>query len=192
MMKLKSKERIGGKLHRTYEPAKTPYQRLLDSGQLSAAAEKRLRAQYESLNVVELRSEVERLRKNCSIWLNAKWTRVSDRPVAGARLAWTAASGERSGCGAVLPLHNRNAGQKRPGTRLESKASALKPHHPDMASQSQNQKPPSSVLEGSGCRISNGTSPVASALDIRSGATPADSFSLRKEQTPARFGYFFK
>jgi len=61
-MKLKSKERIGGKLHRTYEAAKTPYQRLLDSGQLSAAAEKRLRTQYESLNVVELRREVERLR----------------------------------------------------------------------------------------------------------------------------------
>jgi len=60
-MKLKSKERIGGKLHRSYEAAKTPYQRLLESGQLSPAAEKRLRKQYESLNVVELRREVERL-----------------------------------------------------------------------------------------------------------------------------------
>jgi hypothetical protein len=61
-IKLKSKQRMGGKIHRTYEVPKTPYQRLLDSGQLSAAAEKRLRAQYESLNVVELRREVERLR----------------------------------------------------------------------------------------------------------------------------------
>jgi hypothetical protein len=61
-IKLRSKERIEGKIHRTYEVPKTPYQRLLDSGQLSAAAEKRLRAQYESLNIVELRREVERLR----------------------------------------------------------------------------------------------------------------------------------
>jgi len=61
-LKLKSKERIGGRLHRTYEAAKTPYQRLLESGQLSPSAEKRLRKQYESLNVVELRREVERLR----------------------------------------------------------------------------------------------------------------------------------
>ena len=61
-MKLVSKERIGGKLHRRYDAPKTPYQRLLDSGQLSAAAEQRLRTQYQSLNVVELRRQVERLR----------------------------------------------------------------------------------------------------------------------------------
>jgi hypothetical protein len=61
-MKLQSKERVGGKIHRTYDAPKTPYQRLVDSGQLSAAAEKRLRKQYESLNVVELRRRVERLR----------------------------------------------------------------------------------------------------------------------------------
>jgi hypothetical protein len=61
-LKLKSKERSGGKIHRTYEAAKTPYQRLLESGQLSPASEKRLRKQYESLNVVQLRREVERLR----------------------------------------------------------------------------------------------------------------------------------
>ena len=45
-LKLKEKERVGGKIHRKYEPAATPYQRLLDSGQLSAVAEKRLRKQY--------------------------------------------------------------------------------------------------------------------------------------------------
>ena len=61
-LKLRSKERIGGRIHRTYEAAKTPYQRLLESGQLSAASAKRLRSQYESLNVVELRRDIERLR----------------------------------------------------------------------------------------------------------------------------------
>ena len=61
-LKLKSKERIGGKIHRVYEAAKTPYQRLLDSGQMSPAAQKRLRRQYESLNVIELRRDIEGLR----------------------------------------------------------------------------------------------------------------------------------
>jgi hypothetical protein len=61
-MKLESKQRAGGRIHRKYEIAKTPYQRLLDSGPLSPAAEKRLRKQYESLNVVELRRTVEQLR----------------------------------------------------------------------------------------------------------------------------------
>lgn len=61
-LKLKAKERVGGKIHRKYAPAATPYQRLLDSGQLSTAAEKRLRNQYAQLNVVGLRREIDRLR----------------------------------------------------------------------------------------------------------------------------------
>jgi hypothetical protein len=61
-MKLKAKVRSGGKIHRQYEEARTPYQRLLDSGQLSQRAEKRLRHEYESLNVAELRRKVEELR----------------------------------------------------------------------------------------------------------------------------------
>ena len=61
-LKLKTKERVGGKIHRKYEPAATPYQRLLDSGQLSGVAEKRLRKQYEQLNVVELRRDIDRRR----------------------------------------------------------------------------------------------------------------------------------
>lgn len=61
-LKLKAKERVGGKIHRKYEAAATPFQRLLDSGQLSAVAEKRLRKQYEQLDVVELRRDIDRLR----------------------------------------------------------------------------------------------------------------------------------
>jgi Integrase core domain len=61
-MKLESKERMGGQIHRKYEAAKTPYQRLLESGQLSPAAEGRLRQQYQSLDVVELRRALERMR----------------------------------------------------------------------------------------------------------------------------------
>src|SRR3954468_3075582 len=61
-LKLKSKQRVGGRIQRKYEPARTPYQRLVDSGQLSAASEKRLRKQYESLSVVDLRRDIEQLR----------------------------------------------------------------------------------------------------------------------------------
>jgi hypothetical protein len=55
---------VGGRIHRKYHGAATPYQRLLDSGQLTPAAEKRLRKQYESLNVVELRRDIQRLRND--------------------------------------------------------------------------------------------------------------------------------
>jgi hypothetical protein len=62
-MKLESKTRVEGKIHRQYErPARTPYQRLLDSGQLTKKAEKQLRKQYESLNVAELRRKIDELR----------------------------------------------------------------------------------------------------------------------------------
>ena len=61
-MKLTAKVRSGGKIHRQYDRARTPYQRLLDSGQLSRRAEQRLRRQYESLNAAELSRKVEELR----------------------------------------------------------------------------------------------------------------------------------
>jgi hypothetical protein len=58
-MKLRAKTRIGGKMHRRYDAPRTPYQRLLESGQLSARAEKELRRTYESLNVAKLQRELE-------------------------------------------------------------------------------------------------------------------------------------
>jgi hypothetical protein len=62
VLKLQAKVRSGGKIHRQYEKARTPYQRLLDSGQLSQRAEKRLRREYASLNVAELKRKIEQLR----------------------------------------------------------------------------------------------------------------------------------
>ncbi len=62
-MKLVAKVREGGKVHRRYDEPKTPYQRLLDSGQLNARAMKQLRQQYESLNVAELHRKIEQLRQ---------------------------------------------------------------------------------------------------------------------------------
>jgi hypothetical protein len=58
-MKLAEKQRVGGKLHRRYEAAQTPYERVLASGQLSPAARRRLTKIYQSLNPAELKRQIE-------------------------------------------------------------------------------------------------------------------------------------
>ena len=45
-MKLLKKERVDGRLKRVYDIAKTPYQRLIESGQLSKEQEKSLKKLY--------------------------------------------------------------------------------------------------------------------------------------------------
>ena len=71
-MKLVEKVRVEGKIHRKYDRPKTPYQRLIESGQISAAARKVLMTQYESLNVAALRRRVEELRNQLFDHLSAK------------------------------------------------------------------------------------------------------------------------
>jgi hypothetical protein len=61
-IKLVEKVRVGGKIHRKYDEPRTPYQRVMESGQISPAARKRLHAQYESLNVPALHRRIEELR----------------------------------------------------------------------------------------------------------------------------------
>lgn len=60
VMRLRSKLRVGAKLHRSYAPAATPYQRLLASGQLSSPARQALRTHYNSLNPIELMRQIQR------------------------------------------------------------------------------------------------------------------------------------
>jgi len=59
VMKLKRKERIDGRLRRVYEEAKTPYQRLLESGQLSTAQEDALKRLYARLDPVQIKKEMD-------------------------------------------------------------------------------------------------------------------------------------
>ena len=70
-MKLVEKVRVEGKIHRKYDQPKTPYQRLIESGQISATARKALMTQYESLNVAALRRRVEELRNRLFDHLSA-------------------------------------------------------------------------------------------------------------------------
>lgn len=54
-MKLTTKIRIGSKVKKAYDRAKTPYQRLMDCPSISKAAKRKLKAEYESINPAALK-----------------------------------------------------------------------------------------------------------------------------------------
>ena len=59
VMKLKSKERVGGKVKRKYELSKTPYQGLLESGQIRDEVKDELNAIYLGLNPARLKRNID-------------------------------------------------------------------------------------------------------------------------------------
>ena len=59
VMKLVSKERIGGRVKRKYDTPKTPYQRLVESGQVAEETKGQLEAVYLSLNPAELKRSID-------------------------------------------------------------------------------------------------------------------------------------
>lgn len=59
VMKLLSKERIGGRVKRKYDIPRTPYQRLIESGQISAEREAELKSLYQNLNPAQLKRDIE-------------------------------------------------------------------------------------------------------------------------------------
>jgi hypothetical protein len=71
-MKLKSKERNGAKVHRTYEPALSPYRRVLACPEVPEWVKEKLRQKFMTLNPVELLAEMEcwraRLNKAIETW----------------------------------------------------------------------------------------------------------------------------
>lgn len=58
-MKLAEKRRVRGKLHRRYQPARSPFQRLLGSGQLTSLQARRLQQLHDSLNPAELQRRIK-------------------------------------------------------------------------------------------------------------------------------------
>jgi hypothetical protein len=54
--KVVAKERVGSKIRKQFDPAATPYQRLLATGQLDAATERKLERLFTSLNPVKLQA----------------------------------------------------------------------------------------------------------------------------------------
>ncbi len=59
VMKLQSKERIGGRVKRKYDVPRTPYQRLMESEQIPEEAKEELQRIYLSLNPAELKREID-------------------------------------------------------------------------------------------------------------------------------------
>ena len=60
-MKCIEKRRIGAKIVKTYDQARTPYQRVLKSADISEKIKDELRTLYNQLNPVELKREIDRL-----------------------------------------------------------------------------------------------------------------------------------
>jgi len=60
VMKLVKKERVGAKVKRKYDIPKTPHQRLIQSGQISEEAKRKLQILYQSLNPAELKRRIDK------------------------------------------------------------------------------------------------------------------------------------
>jgi len=61
VMKLIEKTRVGSKVRKKYDQAKTPYRRVLESPFISREAKEKLQQEYAELNPVELKREIIRL-----------------------------------------------------------------------------------------------------------------------------------
>lgn len=76
LRKLVGKERVGAKVIKRYDTARTPYQRLLEAGVLKAAQRASLERLYRSLNPVRLRAEIDAA-------LETLWKLAERRPRVG-------------------------------------------------------------------------------------------------------------
>jgi len=63
VVKLLVKTRVGSQVHKRYEPARTPYQRLLAWEGLEPQTKERLAVEYRGLNPAELKRRCERLQR---------------------------------------------------------------------------------------------------------------------------------
>ena len=62
-IRLKSKERVEGRIKRKYDKPETPYQRLMGSSQIAGQTKRELRRIYESLNPAALCRRITVLRE---------------------------------------------------------------------------------------------------------------------------------
>jgi hypothetical protein len=72
VMRLESKLREGSKVRRRYDQARTPYQRLLDSGQLSSVVRESLRRRYQALNPFTLQQRISQTQQQLFATLTNK------------------------------------------------------------------------------------------------------------------------
>ena len=60
VIKLVSKERVGGKIHRKYDKPKTPFHRLLELDEITESKKQELKVVYESLNPAHLKRQIDK------------------------------------------------------------------------------------------------------------------------------------
>jgi len=80
-IKLVSKRREGGRIKRIYDVPRTPYQRLIESGQADRSTKQQLRRVYEELNPAELKRHIDQLRAQLEL-LSAGKAEVVRQPAA--------------------------------------------------------------------------------------------------------------
>jgi hypothetical protein len=83
-LKLKEKVRIGSKIVKKYDPAKTPYQRILESVSITEEAKKRLTAEFSRLNPVVIQHKIADLQEKLERMVVRK-ERSRSRNTAGVR-----------------------------------------------------------------------------------------------------------
>ena len=77
VMKMVEKQREGSKVKKKYDQARTPYERVIESGQVSKEKKERLREGYERVNPAQLKREITRL-QNELIKMSSKKDKSKD------------------------------------------------------------------------------------------------------------------
>jgi len=96
-IKLLRKTRVQGRIKRTYDAPRTPYQRLLESRQIDRQTKQQLRAIYESLNPAELHRRLSELRAQLESASAAKAEVVRQWPRHGPGITINRRRGARAG-----------------------------------------------------------------------------------------------
>ena len=78
VQKLVAKERVGAKVRKRYDIARTPYQRALESEHVSAESKRWLRQQYASLNPAALLRQIQALQED--LWRSRERSSSAARP----------------------------------------------------------------------------------------------------------------
>ena len=63
VQKLERKERIGSKIKKIHDRAKTPYQRVLEADDVSDETKEKLKKKYKTLNLVILKKQIDAILK---------------------------------------------------------------------------------------------------------------------------------
>lgn len=87
-MRLKSKERFGSRVKKRYDAPRTPYQRVLDSPQVTEANKDALRRQYQQLNPAALHRQLRKLQKQLFAMAAAKPRKALRRTRHGDHKVW--------------------------------------------------------------------------------------------------------